>query len=112
MPNEVQTADLIQFALRDGKRVYIPKVLGKNSEDMTMVRIESYDEILAFPKNTWGIPEPVIKSPTKDEEICQIDLVLVPGVAFSANGNRLGHGKGYYGKSVWEYLAMHDNIYC
>lgn len=97
MPFELQTQQLIHSALKSGKRVFIPKVLGKESSQMTMVPIESFEEIEAFPKNAWGIPEPIVESATSDEALISIDLIIVPGVAFSMNFDRLGHGKGYYG---------------
>ncbi|GHM99248.1 5-formyltetrahydrofolate cyclo-ligase [Cytophagales bacterium WSM2-2] len=46
-------------------------------------------------KNKWGIEEPVSGIPTSTEEI---DLVVVPLLAFDREGNRLGYGKGFYDK--------------
>lgn len=98
MPTEVQTKFLIEHSFRLNKRVFIPKVLGKASEDMKMVEMKSLDEIVNLPKNSWGIGEPV--DDCKDEKLSsssESHLVVVPGVAFDARGHRLGHGRGYYG---------------
>lgn len=110
-PNDVVgRLGLIGHCLHEGKQVYIPKVVGMNSEDMLMLRLSPYEEqrvgerglleqVAGFPRNHWGIAEPT------DEEVAtmkngledgDIDLVLVPGVAFDARCNRLGRGKGYY----------------
>jgi 5-formyltetrahydrofolate cyclo-ligase len=97
MQFEVQTQKLIECALHHGKVVFIPKVLGKDPTEMTMVPLRQYEDILSFPKNSWGIPEPPFSSPTTDDAISDIDLVVVPGVAFAMDFTRLGHGKGYYG---------------
>ena len=52
-------------------------------------------EIEAFPRNKWGIPEPQGIAFSRDG-LPDIDLVIVPGVAFDSTCQRLGHGKGYY----------------
>ena len=63
-----------------------------------------------WPRNKWGIPEPplpVSASTTKDtntnDAIAKpgdIDLLIVPGLAFDSNGCRLGQGKGYYDRFI------------
>lgn len=96
MLNELQTNKLIQYALNDLKKVYIPKIIGSNRYDMELHEITSIEQIQNFPKSKWGIPEP------PDDAICSIDyanyidIVFVPGVAFDNQCKRLGHGKGYY----------------
>jgi 5-formyltetrahydrofolate cyclo-ligase len=98
MPREVQTSQIIASAIADGKRVFIPKVLGPKPRDMVMVEINSLEEIDSFPKSAWGIPEPVLGSEFVDgTHLGVIDCVFVPGVAFDRRCGRLGHGRGYYG---------------
>ena len=68
---------------------------------MVMIKVHSIEEIDSFPRSKWGIPEPPTV-PSKEEDgvyVGRMDLVIVPGVAFDARCNRLGHGKGYYGES-------------
>lgn len=98
MPQEVDTSLLIQEFLNTGRSIYLPKVYGKKSGDMTMIKVSRYEDILAFPKNVWGIPEPKIEDITQltDDYLEEIDLMIMPGVAFDVNCARLGHGKGYY----------------
>ena len=95
MPKEVQTLSLLKRSFEMRKRVFIPKVIGPGSEDMLMVELTSLEEIDSFPRNKWGIPEPQGVFGSRDD-LPDIDLVVVPGVAFDACCRRLGHGKGYY----------------
>lgn len=102
MPNsEVRTSQIIKhcFESEPNKRLFVPKVIGKNSDDLRMFEVESEAQLYSFPKSNWGIPEPpldvVLHNPDgRDAGI--IDMVILPGVAFDSSCNRLGHGKGYY----------------
>lgn len=101
MPAEVQTERILEHAFSDNKAVYIPKI-DKLSDSMDMVQVNSIDDIKTFPVNPWGIAEPSdeqakeLRRANENMET-MIDLVIVPGLAFDRTGNRLGHGKGYYG---------------
>jgi len=100
MPSgEIDTHTLVREAFRQGKRVFVPRVVGKNPPDMRMVEVSSVDEISSFPMSPWGIPELSLDETLRREDgtYCgDIDLVICPGVAFDQSGRRLGHGKGYY----------------
>lgn len=105
MPTEIQTMGLIDASLSLQKRVCIPKVLGKTSGDMIMIELSSADTLASLPKNSWGIPEHSLEM-IRDGGLTDyndgggvIDFLVIPGVAFDDRGNRLGHGKGYYGKN-------------
>jgi 5-formyltetrahydrofolate cyclo-ligase len=103
MPTEIQTDGLIGASFDLKKRVCIPKVLGKESSDMIMIELPSVADLLALPKNSWGIPEHSLQM-IRDNDIVDftqsglIDFIVIPGVAFDEKGNRLGHGRGYYGE--------------
>lgn len=90
--NEVQTRNIIQHALSHGKRVTIP-VTDVKQKRLTPSLLKHFPGDLT--PGTWGILEPKPQSfrPVAPEEI---DLVLVPGVAFDVQGNRLGYGGGFY----------------
>lgn len=86
--NEVKTRDAITRALSEGKRVVVPKV--KKGYGLLAIEIKSLDELSP---GTFGILEPAGEKGISPEEI---DLVVVPGVAFDKRGNRMGYGAGYY----------------
>ena len=88
LDDEVNTHGLIDELLADGKTVYLPRVV--NDEEMVLCRYTGADSLR---KGAFGIMEPVGSSMSCHEKI---DAVLVPGVAFDAQGHRLGRGRGYY----------------
>ena len=98
MENELQTYTIIEAAMKAGKRVYIPKITGGSPFDMVMIELSNVNQLDTFPKNKWGISEPPLEMATGGDALIleNIDLVLLPGVAFDAQCRRLGHGKGYY----------------
>lgn len=92
---EVRTALIIRRAWEDGKRVAVPKVCG---EEMRFIWIDSFDDL--SPDGAYGIPEPAGDGPVADDGEA---LVLMPGLAFDAQGRRVGYGGGYYDR----YLSAH-----
>jgi len=86
--NEVRTYGIIMTAKKQGKKVYVPKIIGSEMRavDCDLNRLSI---------NKFGIMEP-IKYKTIDEK--NIDLCITPGLAFDEDKNRLGYGKGYYDK--------------
>lgn len=90
--NEVQTGALISRCLAGGKRVSVPITDIAN-------KVLTPSEILAYPDDltpgAWGIlePGPGCVRPLAPEEL---DMIIVPGVAFDLNGDRLGYGGGFY----------------
>ena len=83
---EVRTAPILHRAWRDGKRVAVPRV---NGERMDFLWITP-ETVLA--PGYGGIPEPVDGARADDPTA----LVLMPGLAFDPDGNRLGYGGGFY----------------
>ena len=86
---EVRTVPMLERALRDGKRVAVPKIYG---DEMKFIYL---DDLTKVEKNHWGIPEPVEDGPVGDDPEA---LVLMPGLAFDMLGNRIGYGGGFYDK--------------
>ncbi len=96
--NEVQTGPIIEDALQRGKRVAVP-VTDVANKKITPSLVKNYPEDLE--PGTWGIPEPKpgLVRPIPPGEI---DMVIVPGVAFDTAGNRLGYGGGFYDRFLPE----------
>lgn len=89
--SEVDTKNLIQTALHDKGRVVVPLCQPEGYE-LLPCEIESFEELIS---GTWGILEP--SKPCKNiVKHCEIDIVIIPGLSFDRNFNRLGYGAGYY----------------
>lgn len=89
--NEVSTAAIYQEGWQKGKTMLIPICAPQNGL-MEMSCITSMEQLVC---NRYGIGE----LPTNLQQIIapeQIDLCLIPGIAFDHTGNRLGFGAGYY----------------
>lgn len=84
---EVRTVSILQKAIADGKRVAVPKVYGDTMKFLWL------DDLTQVEKSEMGIPEPIADAPVADDPTA---LVLMPGVAFTENGDRMGYGGGYY----------------
>ena len=96
MPDEVQTGDIVADLLRAGKQCFIPRY-ESSSSNMEMVRLYSLADLAALPTTKWNIQQPALTE--RREEALQtggLDLILMPGLAFSRSGHRLGRGRGYY----------------
>ncbi|MDR1089118.1 MAG: 5-formyltetrahydrofolate cyclo-ligase [Coriobacteriales bacterium] len=87
--SEVDTRTLIEEMLADGKTVCAPRC--ERGGVMHAQLVTSLDEL---EPDAFGIPAPVAECPIIAPEA--LDLVLVPCVACSRQGHRLGYGGGYY----------------
>lgn len=96
--DEAETTRIAQDTLRRGKRLIIPLCDPSTCE---IIPCEILDLSRDLHPGMWGIrePHPEKRRPVSPKEI---DLVLVPGVAFDTRGNRIGFGKGYYDRLLPE----------
>ncbi|KAG6966679.1 hypothetical protein JG687_00004706 [Phytophthora cactorum] len=113
MPKEAATPKLLEAAFAADKKVFVPKITGRSAEDLKMLQATSMNDIRSFPKDKWQIPDPPLLFDTgapRDDAVQgdDLELVLLPGVAFDRRGGRLGHGKGYY-DSFLRRLTEHYN---
>jgi 5-formyltetrahydrofolate cyclo-ligase len=99
---EIHTAPALSWAIQQGKDIYIPQV-GANFElaEMELIQIDTSSDQDApiyakWPRNKWGIPEPPPDVILNAAQPGDIDVLIVPGLAFDRQGRRLGQGKGYY----------------
>lgn len=90
--SEVDTRPAVEKSMALGKQVCIPKALPKTRE-MVPSQLLDWEQDLAL--GAYDIPEPRPEA-LRLVEPAQIDLLIVPGVAFDLKGNRLGYGGGYY----------------
>ena len=86
---EVRTVPMLEQAMKDGKRVAVPKCYGDEMKFIYM------DDLSKVEKGYANIPEPIADDPVADDPTA---LVLMPGLAFTTDGKRMGYGGGFYDK--------------
>jgi len=93
--SEVRTRGVVEWALRNGKRIIVP-VVERASKRLIFSEFKAPEEL---EKGAHGIPEPKreFRRPVALE---QADVILVPGVAWDRRGFRIGYGAGYYDRSI------------
>lgn len=95
MAHEINTFDIIKWALVEGKEVFVPHCDYKKKQ-MDFVLFTTIDDLIMDEKNIAAVPSPhTINN--------QPDLVIVPGVAFNEQGYRIGYGGGYYDRFLETY---------
>lgn len=92
MGNEFNTQPIIQAIWQADKKCYLPVL----TNDKSLVFVQYMQNTVLTP-NQFNIPEPADK--TKQIPATELDLVLLPLVAFDLLGNRLGAGGGYYDRT-------------
>jgi 5-formyltetrahydrofolate cyclo-ligase len=93
--SEVRTRNNLNDALATGKKIVVPYCV---DGELELFHLESMDELEI---GMYRILEPktVLRTvAAKKVAPDELDLIMVPGVAFDRNGGRTGHGKGYYDK--------------
>jgi 5-formyltetrahydrofolate cyclo-ligase len=92
LPHEVQTWRMMEAMLSRGKRVVVP-VTQPGTKRLTLSEVRDPASELA--EGAFGVwePLPLARRPVRMRDL---DLVLVPGLAFDRRGHRLGHGHGYF----------------
>ncbi|XP_052098213.1 5-formyltetrahydrofolate cyclo-ligase-like isoform X2 [Mytilus californianus] len=93
MSDEIQTVAILQHLLKN-KECYIPQYIGPK---MKMVRLKSWQDYTELPETKWKIKQPAdhdVRPDALDTE--GLDLIIMPGLGFTTECDRLGRGKGYY----------------
>ena len=109
MEIEFSTKNIVTLARSQGKQIVVPITFSNRQ-----MRFAYWNPQTEFRKNPFGIEEPIDPIWVNEEEI---DLVIVPGLAYSKKGERLGFGGGYYDRflSQGEYdtvsLAYMEQVY-
>src|ERR687895_2758902 len=89
--SEVKTFDIIKHSIDNKKEVGLPRVIDCTKIEFFKIIEDSFEKI-KFTKGKYGIFENSMSSTSID----QMDLLIIPGIAFDLQGNRIGYGKGYY----------------
>jgi len=98
LPTEPVVEFLWDSIREDGKKACYPKV---NGENLSLISVSDPTELVA---SRWQLREPVMREPNL-QSLEKIDLILVPGLAFSRNGERIGRGGGFYDR-----LLVNDHL--
>lgn len=99
MDNEIDTIMLIDYSLSLEKRVFVPRVSGK---DMEFYEISDISELNP---GYMGIYEPDING--KEPDYSRTGFMCMPGLAFDKSYNRIGYGGGFYDR----YLSVENKLY-
>lgn len=99
LPDEVPTQILMDELVAQGKMVLLPRVI--SDTDMELRRYTGQQDLQT---GAYGILEPTGELFTDYDAI---DVAIIPGMAFDAEGHRLGRGKGYYDR----FLARVPHLY-
>lgn len=94
LPDEVQTQAFLE-KWRHKKKIILPTVAG---DDIIPVELAA--------DTTFAVGDFNILEPQNEPYTGGYDLIVVPGVAFDRNGNRIGRGRGYYDR----FLCKHLNV--
>ncbi len=97
IPPEIPTLHMIEQAWREGKEVVVPKCNPEN-KTMQFKKITTFEQLESVYS---GLLEPV--ESTLEINADEIDLLIVPGLAFTKEGYRLGFGGGYYDRFLSKY---------
>lgn len=101
---EVETAGIAAAARAGGKRLVLPRVQREPRRLWLHLWVGEPES------GAYGIPEPDASWPLVQPG--EIDLVVVPGVAFDRLGNRLGYGAGYYDRTLPEIRSANPSARC
>lgn len=127
---EISTRAIVLHALQEGKQVFVPFVYKFDHSNpkglksaMDMVSLRSSEDYESLQPDPWGIPTPGEETMKGrdcvlgEKEIGQcnvdemrkedLDVIIMPGVAFDRKLSRLGHGKGFYDSFLQRYKLLH-----
>lgn len=99
---EFHSAPWVARVLADGKQLVLPRV-NPATRELDLYRVQDLARELA--PGAWKIPEP-LESCVRFAPDEPLDFILLPGVAFTRAGARLGYGGGFYDKLLMKLLAI------
>lgn len=90
--SEVDTRDMTIRLLMEGKRTVFSTV-DRERHGLLLYEVKGIEELTA---GYMGIPEPSVLTDERMVDINNVDVAIIPGAGFDAEGNRIGYGGGYY----------------
>lgn len=90
---EVDATELFN-KYKEEKKFVLPRIIPKEKK-LSLFEIETLDDL---EKGTYNIPEPLTHLPQVTPE--ELDLAIIPGVAYEKNGHRIGYGGGFYDRLI------------
>ncbi len=109
LPQEVPTIALVERAWQEGKQVYLPLCHKKQRGEMDFIACLGQEDLAL---GAYNIMEPTEEAAARsgaklipDANTGQLDILLVPGVAFDKQGYRIGFGGGYYDRFLQRLLC-------
>ncbi|XP_041363144.1 5-formyltetrahydrofolate cyclo-ligase-like [Gigantopelta aegis] len=94
MESEINTERIVAHLLDTHRECFVPYYKGPV---MKMLKLNSMEDLWNLPETKWHIKQPSDDKGRDDAlETGGLDLMFMPGVAFSSEGARCGHGRGYY----------------
>lgn len=117
--NEVDTLPLIEHSLRAGKEVAVPLIGRHDTIPQPHTRVKTHamahaqiHHINELDDAYWGIRQPSLHTARWMSSWDCIDLVIVPGIRFDPQGNRIGYGAGYYDRFLAQLRARRVGLCC
>lgn len=101
--NEVGTHDMIQESLMNGKNVIVPKT-DTRKKSLILSKLLRWEDLHL---GSYSILEPREEC-VREVPVSSIDLLIIPGVVFDCQGNRIGHGMGYYDRLLMNKHRAHS----
>ncbi|KAJ1369886.1 hypothetical protein KIN20_038449 [Parelaphostrongylus tenuis] len=100
---EIETDRIVEVSMEQGKQLFVPQFIRKDP-NMRMLRVPNLRDFKELKPAFWGIRQPTVEQLWESyEDSGSLDLMIVPGVAFTLSGDRLGHGMGYYDRALSEH---------
>ncbi|CAH2352739.1 5-formyltetrahydrofolate cyclo-ligase [[Candida] railenensis] len=105
---EARTLPIIEKCFKRNKKLYLPRCLyhaadGRMSNHLQMLEIPSFEEISQLqPQGKYNLLEPTTGNDLLESKD-GLDVIIVPGVAFTTDKKRLGHGAGFYDEFLSTY---------
>ena len=101
---EVDTHKIINHALANGKTICVPKIPSKKV-GIEIYKINSFDDLK---EGYFKVLEPKDNCPLASGD--DMDLILMPGLAFDRDGGRIGYGAGFYDRFLEKMIVNVDKI--